>query len=251
MTSHRLNSTTARFIRSLRFKKHRQKEHSFVVEGAKNVQELLFSRYEVRMVVGTSSFLATHKSLEQYTTTVFKTDETTLATLGTFGTNKTALAVAYLPQYTISAPTKDTWGLVLDNIHDPGNLGTMVRIADWYGIPALICSPNTVDLYNPKVLHASMGSFTRIKVYYTSLATFLENSSWPIIGASVKGDSIYQTPLPLPGVIVIGNETRGISSALFPLIPKKISIPRYGLAESLNAAMAAAIVCDNWKRQNL
>ncbi|MCU0317890.1 MAG: RNA methyltransferase [Amoebophilaceae bacterium] len=245
----RLPSKQAKFIKSLHLKKYRQQEKVFIVEGAKNVLLLLASHYTVRMIVGTPVFLATHDIPRQGDTAIFQAKEDTLASIGTLTTNKAVLAVAQMPAHTLSAPTGDIWGLVLDNIRDPGNLGTMVRIADWYNIPALICSPSTVDLYNPKVLHASMGSFTRVQVYYTPLATFLSNTSWPILGTFTTGDNIHCTSLPFPGLIVVGNESQGISPDVLPYIQQRISIPRYGQAESLNAAVAAAIVCDHWQRQ--
>lgn len=247
----KLSNKQAKFIKSLRLKKFRQQEKVFIVEGAKNVHALLASRYTVQMVVGTPAFLDNHSALGQHDAVVLQTDEVTLASLGTFTTNKAALAVAHMPTNAFLTPPSDIWGLVLDNIRDPGNLGTIVRMADWYNIPALICSPSTVDLYNPKVLHASMGSFTRVQVYYTSLPAFLSGTSWPILGTFTAGDNLHCTPLPYPGLIVIGNESQGISPAVVPHIQQRISIPRYGQAESLNAAMAAAIVCDHWRRQPL
>ena len=245
-----LPHSQAKFIKSLRTKKHRQQENAFVVEGAKNVAQLLASHYAVRLVVGTPTFLAAHGARWQggdYP--VFQTDEATLAAVGTFATNKAALAVAQLPANTAAVPDEAAWGLVLDDLRDPGNLGTIVRLADWYGIPALVCSPTTVDLYNPKVLHASMGSFARVSVHYTPLPEFLQQTPWPVLGTFVEGQNLHHASLPCPGWIVVGNESRGIGSALLPYIQQRISIPRYGQAASLNAAMAAAIVCDHWRRQ--
>jgi RNA methyltransferase, TrmH family len=245
----KLSNKQAKFIKSLRLTKSRRQENVFVVEGAKNIHTLLASQYTVRMIVGTPDFLEHHSTLWPHGTAVLQTDEVTLASLGTFTTNKAALAVAHIPPHTLLPPPSDTWGLVLDNIRDPGNLGAIVRIADWYNIPALICSPSTVDLYNPKVLHASMGSFMHVQVYYTPLPAFFESTSWPILGTFTAGDNIHHTPLPYPSLIIIGNESKGINPAVAPHVQQKISIPRYGQAESLNAAMAAAIVCDNWQRQ--
>lgn len=248
----KLSNKQVKFIKSLRLKKYRQQENAFVVEGLKTVQILLASRYTVQMIVGTPSFLDMHNFLGQHDATIFQANEATLTALGTFTTNQAVLAVASIPPtHTTLTPPSSTWGLVLDNIRDPGNLGTIVRVADWYNIPALICSPSTVDLYNPKVLHASMGSFTRIQVHYTPLPAFLSSTPWPILGTFTTGNNIHRTSLPFPGLVVIGNESRGISPAVLPYIQQQISIPRYGQAESLNAAMATAIVCDNWQRQQL
>lgn len=244
-----LPNKQAKLIKSLRLKKYRQQENAFVVEGAKNVQALLASHYTVHTIVGTPAFLDANRTLGWHNITVFQTNEVILAAIGTFATNKAALAVACMPAHAYLAPPSDTWGLVLDDIRDPGNLGTILRIADWYNIPALICSPSTVDLYNPKVLHASMGSFTHVQVHYTPLPAFLNSASRPILGTSTIGDNIHHTALPFPGLIVIGNESNGISPAVLPYMQQQIRIPRYGQAESLNAAMAATIVCDHWQRQ--
>ena len=246
----KLSNKQSKFVKSLRLKKYRQQENTFVVEGAKNVAQLLASRYTVQMLVGTPAFLAGHKAQwQKQEGAVWQADKATLATLGTFTKNKAALAVARMPAQTSEAPPKEAWGLVLDDIRDPGNLGAIVRIADWYNISTLVCSLTTVDLYNPKVLHASMGSFTRVQVYYTSLPAFLSSTSQPILGTFTTGDSLHHTALPCPGWIVIGNEARGISPTLLPYIQQRMTIPRYGQAESLNAAVATAIVCDNWKQR--
>jgi len=243
----KLSSKQSKFIKRLRSKKYRQQAQAFVVEGAKSVCLLLASHYAVHWVVGTSAFLTAHRALwEGRNVAVFQVDEVTLASLGNFQTNNAALAVVGLPA---ALPlTSDVWGLVLDDIRDPGNLGTMVRIADWYRIPALICSHSTVELYNPKVLQASMGSFIRVPVYYTDLSTYLRQTHWPVWGTFTTGTSVHQASVPLPGLVVMGNEARGISPSILPYIQERISIPRYGHAESLNAAMATAIICDNWQR---
>ena len=244
----KLPHSTSKLIKSLRLKKYRQQENAYVVEGAKSVCQLLASHYTIQLLVGTPAFLETHSTLwAKHRCTAFQADEATLAKLGTFKTNSAAQAIAQIPDQSI-APSADIWGLVLDDIRDPGNLGTIVRLADWYNIPAIVCSPTTVDMYNPKVLQASMGSFTRVPVYYTSLPQYLDSASLPIVGTFTTGQNLHQTSLPLPGLIVIGNESRGITPALLPYIPQDICIPRYGQAESLNAAMAAAIVCDHWRR---
>ncbi|XWN35736.1 MAG: RNA methyltransferase [Roseivirga sp.] len=245
----KLSNKQSKFIKRLRLKKYRQQESAFVVEGDKSVRLLLASDYTVQLVVGTPAFLAAHSALwRERDLAVFQADEDTLASLGTLQTTKTALAVASQPAP--SPMASDAWGLALDDIRDPGNLGTIVRIADWYNIPTLVCSPNTVDLYNPKVLQASMGSFTRVQVHYTPLPTYLSQTAWPVWGTFTTGVNVHHTPMPLPGWIVIGNEANGISADVLPYIQERISIPRYGQAESLNAAMATAIVCDNWQRMS-
>lgn len=246
----KLSNRQTKLIKSLRLKKYRQQENAFVVEGEKNVTELLTASHPLQMLIGTPSFLATNQALWQdQAYPVFQTEASALTVLGNLTTNKAALAVVPIPTQHQEVPPANTWGLVLDSINDPGNLGTIVRIADWYNIPAVVCSPTTVDLYNPKVLQASMGSFLRVKVYYTPLPTFLSNTSQPVMGTFTQGDNLHYTSLLSPGWIVIGNESQGISTEILPYIKKRIAIPRYGQAESLNAAIATAIVCDHWRRQ--
>jgi TrmH family RNA methyltransferase len=243
-----LSKAKIKFIKSLGSKKARMIENKFVLQGEKHIIQLLQSDYEVTMLVGTPTFLSKHATLLQ--NKVIETFEATpalLHSLGTLQENTSGLAVAVIPQPTMPRISDYQYGLVLDGISDPGNLGTIIRIADWYDIAAVICSPRSVDLYNPKVLQASMGSFLNIPVYYTPLADYLAIVSLPVIGTFTVGMSLHDaiTPRPASGLIVIGNETHGISDELLPYIQHRLSIPRYGKAESLNAAVATAVVCDH------
>ena len=145
----------------------------------------------------------------------------------------------------------DNLTLVLDNIRDPGNLGTIIRLCDWFGISQLICSPDTVDFYNPKVVQATMGSLTRVNIIYTDLIDFLTKTNLPIYGTFMDGDSIYKTSLPEKAVVIMGNEANGISSTIEKLIKNRLSIPRFGTiqkTESLNVATATAIVLSEFRR---
>jgi TrmH family RNA methyltransferase len=243
------SKATIKFIKSLRSKKFRIQENAFVVEGEKNIGQLLDSDYVVRMVVGTTDFLSLyHSSISNRSQASFQASPALLADLGSFQSNRTGLAVATRKANVPIKISQYEYGLVLDRIQDPGNLGTIIRIADWYAISYIICSLDTVELYNPKVLHASMGSFTKVQVYYTDLPQYLSQYKFPILGTFTAGENIHQTTLPPGGLVIIGHESHGISQALIPYIQKQISIPRYGQAESLNAAIAAAIVCDKLKR---
>ena len=169
MIHQRLSPAQAKLIRSLRLKKHRQRTGYFVAEGDKSVRSLLKSPREVRLLVGTQAFLQTIEATTlEKVTSIIQTDGATLTSLSTLTQNSTALAMTHLPQYGYEEPPQNAWGLVLDGIRDPGNMGTILRVADWFHLPALICSSDTVDAYNPKVIQASMGSFTRIPVYYTA-----------------------------------------------------------------------------------
>lgn len=247
----KLSQQQSKFIKSLHSKKYRQQARVFLVEGTKSIATLLASDYTVQLVVGTASFMATHSPL-LHKRGIAAIDVTAqkLTSLSALKTNSTALAVVEMPAVSPPPTALPTRALALDNIRDPGNLGTIIRIADWYGISTLICAEHTVDLYNPKVLQASMGSFAHVKVYYTDLSMYLAQLSVPIVGTFTQGASIHQASLPAHGLVVIGNEAQGISQAVLPHIQHAISIPRYGQAESLNAAIATAIVCDHWQRQH-
>jgi RNA methyltransferase, TrmH family len=245
----KLSKTKVKLIKSLGFKKFRLQENAFVVEGAKNIEHLLASDYVIRMVVGTADFLALHHDIiAQRTQEIFQADQKLLATLGNFQSNNTGLAVA-TPKPNIPVTiSQQQYSLVLDGIQDPGNLGTIIRIADWYGISVIVCSLDTVELYNPKVLQASMGSFTNVRLYYTELVHYLSQVKMPIVGTFTTGENLHQAVLPAGGLVVIGHETRGISEELMPYIQQRVSIPKYGKAESLNAAVATAVVCDSLRR---
>jgi TrmH family RNA methyltransferase len=155
-----------------------------------------------------------------------------------------------MPQYEELPQTKNSWVLALDQVRDPGNLGAIVRIADWYGISDIVCSTQSVDFFNPKVIAATMGSFIRVKVYYTDLPQWLSTNKVMVFGAVLNGLNVHQTQFKKyqGGIIVLGSESHGISSEVLPHITQKITIPRFGGAESLNVAMATAIILDNWKQ---
>lgn len=246
-----LSKNTLKFIKSLQQKKFRKQEHSFFVEGSKNVTELLLSDYEVSHVLCTQQFGNDHvKLLKSIKAEVFEVNQATLESVGSFQTNDAALAVSKSkPNIPIDLKS-DEWAIALDEVKDPGNLGTIIRIADWYGIQKLLLSEESAEFYNPKVLHASMGSFTRIRFYYTDLKSELEKSGLPVYGAFLDGDSIYETKFGKGGIILMGNESNGISKELESLVSQKVTIPRFGQAESLNVAVATAVICDNIRRNS-
>ncbi|MFA5619218.1 MAG: RNA methyltransferase [Weeksellaceae bacterium] len=155
----------------------------------------------------------------------------------------TAIALCEIPE---EKPIRsDGFILALDDVRDPGNLGTIIRLADWFGTEQLICSKETVDLYNPKVIQATMGSFLRVSINYVDLKVFFDNYSHPVLGAFMQGENIYHTDFPENSILLMGNEANGISQKLLPYITQKISIPKYGRnqqTESLNVAMATGII---------
>jgi len=243
MTSH----MTSKFIKSLQQKKHRKETNKFLVEGAKTVGELLSSDYTISNLYVTRDFKTAHADiLAKHKITPQVVDAAELAAFGTLEHNDGALAIAVQ-----KSPKKPACvsgiTLVLDDIRDPGNLGTLIRIADWYGITDVVCSLNTVDWYNPKVIAASMGSFTRVNGYYTDIASFLKGVKIPKLGAYLKGASVHTFKFPQSGILVIGSEAHGISKELEKYINEPVTIPSFGKAESLNAGVAGAIILDRWK----
>ncbi|MGC3946650.1 MAG: RNA methyltransferase [Chryseolinea sp.] len=223
-------------------KKHRQQEQLFVVEGAKSVTELLNSDFHIELIAGTSDYLQTITAPSALLAEVKSED---LESIGMFQSNESALAVARMKPNEPIKPSTGEFILALDDVRDPGNLGTIIRTADWFGIKRIVASNETADLYNSKVISSTMGSFTRVKMFYTDLAEYLPTVPLKLYGAFLAGEDVHRTDFTGGGVIVIGNEARGISPAVSKLITNKITIPRYGEAESLNAAIATAVICDN------
>jgi RNA methyltransferase, TrmH family len=235
-----------KYINSLQQKKFRLEHQSFVVEGAKSVLELLKSDFEIELLFVTNDFFVENEVLLQnLSVQAIIVNSVELEKAGTFSSNNAALAIVKTKKNLELLVEENEFTLILDNIRDPGNLGTIIRIADWYGIKKIICSESTVDFYNPKVINATMGSFSRINLYYTDLEAFIKKQSVNIYGTLLNGDNIHKTKFAKSGYIVIGNEANGISEPIEKLITHKITIPRFGGAESLNAGIATAVVLDN------
>lgn len=247
----RLSKKKATAIRQLALKKHRVAQGAFVLEGKKGMQALLSAHYAIKYIIGTPSFLLKNQALFSAIPPqieVFQAEKELLTGLGSFVHNHEVLSVAAIPKPTRPCVWATGITLALDGIQDPGNLGTIIRIADWYGIKHILCSETTVELYNPKVLQASMGSFVKVNLHYVDLPDYLQNVKLPIIGAMLEGKPVHDFLFPAHGVLVIGNESHGIEPRLKATLTERITIPRYGEANSLNAGMATAILCDNWRR---
>ena len=241
-----------KYVQSLQIKKNRQEHQQFLVEGAKSVQELLQSDFKITQLLCTPKFyLENEKILKNIS--VEQIVQTELEKLGTLQSNDAAIAVVNIRKNEAIFAQESEFVLILDDIRDPGNLGTILRIADWYGITKVICSESTVDFYNPKVILASMGSFTRIKTYYSEISEYIENIdkkiNIEIIGTFLNSENVHHFDFPTSGYIVLGNESNGISAEVEKFITKKITIPRFGHAESLNVGIATAVVLDNLKRR--
>ena len=237
-----------KFIKSLQLKKNRIEHQCFLVEGTKSVQELMTSDFIVDMVAGDSSFLEAHAVLLDRTTN-YEIKASDISAISSFKNNNSVIAVAKIPAQSAIDILPNEFVLALDDVRDPGNLGTIIRIADWYGIDKIMASPTTADFYNPKVISASMGSFTRVKMYRSDLESELKLYGGEIYGAMMNGQSLHETSFNSGGVLVMGNESIGISREIENLITNKITIPRFGQAESLNVGIATAVICDRIRNQ--
>ena len=237
-----LSKNHIKLITSLSQKKYRQKHKLFVVEGVKVVQEFLNSSYELDIVFSSdTNFSSTNKFIEV-------TDQE-LKKISSLKNPNKVLAIFKIPNQI--NPIMGGLILALDSINDPGNLGTIIRLCDWFGIEQLVCSNETVDCFNSKVVQASMGSLTRVAVSYLDLKKYLQNASVPIFVADMDGLNVYKTKLPDSALLVLGNEANGISDEIKQLVTTKITIPRYGAfqqTESLNVATASAILLSEFRR---
>lgn len=244
-----LTKATAKLVKELHDKKGRNEHDLFLVEGEKNVVELLHSDYKIQALFVTKDFLTSNKAVLETSKVLYDiVEQPELEKIGTLESNNAALAVVHQKENKPLSVEKGEIVLALDDVRDPGNFGTIIRIADWYGIKKIICSETTTDFYNSKTISATRGSFTRVEVFYTELETFLENNAFPILGAFLEGENVHTMKFPAEGILVMGSESHGINENLSSLITQKITIPRFGNAESLNVSIATAIILDNWKR---
>jgi TrmH family RNA methyltransferase len=233
-----------KLISSLQQKKYRIANQLFIAEGIKVIQELLQSNFELEHLYTTQNDFDEIASAKK--TLLYEDD---LKKISALATPNTCLAVFKIP---VDRGIVDK-GLIiaLDSIRDPGNMGTILRLCDWFGVKQVLCSKETVDIYNPKVVQATMGSISRVNVSYIDLKAFISNTQLPVFGTFMDGVNIYKSTLPQEGVIVMGNEANGISKELENLINNRLSIPRFGdlqKTESLNVATATAIILSEFKR---
>lgn len=239
-----LSKSQISFIKSLHQKKYRKESGIFIIEGIKSITEFINSNYQLHSIYYTKPY---HPQLLEQNTNIklFEVNATELSKISTLQTPQGVLALVYIPkaeQITLKN-LENKFSLVLDNLQDPGNFGTIIRTADWFGIKNIICSENTVDAYNPKTVQSTMGSLCRTTIFYTNLEAFLSECKLPIFGAMLNGENIYTTKWGKQGLILLGNEGHGISEELIKKINHAVTIPRTGEAESLNVSIAAAIFC--------
>jgi len=235
-----------KLITSLQQKKYRKQHQLFIAEGAKVIEELLQSNFELQDLYITEPIRFPLDENKIHTISV-----AALQKISALTTSNNCLAVFKIPEEKQVVPS----GLILalDTIRDPGNLGTIIRLCDWFGITQILCSLDTVDNYNPKVVQATMGSLGRVAVQYVDLTTYLAQTKLPIFGTFMDGANIYEQNLPKEGIIIMGNEANGISSSIEKQIESRLTIPRFGAiqkTESLNVATATAIILSEFKRRN-
>jgi RNA methyltransferase, TrmH family len=254
-----ISKNKIKLIKSLEYKKYRELHQLFPAEGNKIVKEILQSDIEIKMLIGTSDYLREIKTLIKSEVEIVEATQHEIKNVSFLINPQDVIALCQIPINKIEeADPSDKLLICLDNIQDPGNLGTIIRIADWFGIENVVCSLSTADIFNPKSVQASMGSFCRVKVNYTDLPAFLKSSSAKtqfVAGAFIEGNNIYTTNMPKSGILVMGNEGRGISDEVIPFINQKISIPAFSTssdhAESLNVAIATAIFCSEFRRRGI
>jgi TrmH family RNA methyltransferase len=239
-----LSKNQIKTLTGLQQKKYRKQHKLFFAEGIKVVQELLNSNFELHQIYTTQDIFIT---IPKDKVTIITSDE--LKKISVLTTPQACLALFTMPD---EKPVGDD-GLVvaLDDVRDPGNLGTIIRLCDWFGIKHLVCSAECVDVYNPKVVQATMGSLARVNVVYADLYDYINNSPLPAFGTFMDGHNIYNEALPQKGIIIMGNEANGISTEIESLAKHRIAIPRFGdlqQTESLNVATAAAIILSEFRR---
>lgn len=237
-------------IKSLQQKKFRNLHQQFVVEGEKMVEELILSNFEVVDIFYTDEFSYPLSGKISSSLISFKD----LKKVSTLKTPNKAIAIAKIPSAKPIDLASNNYSLVLDQIQDPGNLGTIIRTADWFGIPTIYCSSETVDCYNPKVIQSTMGSIFRVSIHYVELSelyAIARQSETPIIGTSLKGQNLYADSMPKHGLVVMGNESKGISDLTQTNLSYAVKIPSYpenSKVESLNVSIATALICGELRR---
>lgn len=254
-----ISKAKIKFIKSLQNKKIRDTEKLFVIEGDKLVKEFLIAKVTVKILLAKPEFLSSlPPDLTGDVHEIGDVSYTELKQISSLKTPNNALAVVSIPESEFDISNMvNHYCVALDCIQDPGNLGTIIRSAGWFGIRNIVCSPDCADQYNPKVIQASMGALLHVHVFYTDLRSFLTSVSTlavPVYGTMLDGNSIYDLKPDKRGIILLGNESKGISPGLLPFITEKISIPKFSNAtegiDSLNVSMSASIVFSEFRRRN-
>lgn len=233
-----LSRSESKYIQTLSHKKQRDIERLFIAEGPKLAEELLTANAAIKKIYATEAWA--NNNATTINTTIVSDEE--LQKISNLQTANEVLLLVEMPEPNSLLKFENTITIALDGIQDPGNFGTIIRIADWFGVEQIICSHDCVELYNSKVIQSTMGSFLRVNIVYCDLEQSLTNAKVPVLGALLSGSDIAKMDKLKEGIIVIGNESKGIRKNILPLINNKISIHKKGGAESLNAAVAAGII---------
>ena len=248
-----LSKNKIKFFNSLKLRKFRIKHNLFLAEGEKLVSELLQSEIKPKFILTKSKKLIPQNNYRNYE--VYEVENAEIKKISQLKTPPEIIGIFEIPKYVYDAnKINKALNLFCDDIQNPGNLGTIIRTADWFGIENIFCSLNTVDVYNPKTIQATMGAIAGVKIYYVDRSTFFSslNKSTPVYGTFLEGENIYDTELSKNGIIIIGNEGKGISKEISPFVTDKLCIPDFNIeksSESLNASVAAAIICSEFKRR--
>ncbi|WP_299271024.1 RNA methyltransferase [uncultured Psychrosphaera sp.] len=240
-----ISKNQLKHIRALGQKKQRKALGEFLVQGEKNVLELLKSNLIVKQLFATPEFINIHKGVLSGIY-VIEADIDSLTKVSTLVSNNSVIAVVQIP--TVNTPPNTGITLALDGVSDPGNLGTIIRVADWYGINHIVCSHDCSDPFNPKTISATMGSFARVNVFLTDLPEYLHQDSRAVYGAYLGGENVHKVTFDKDAILMMGSESHGIREAAGQFVTSPITIPNFGEAESLNVAMATGIILDNMKR---
>lgn len=248
-----LSKSKVKYIHSLELKKFRNEYNSFVAEGNKLVADII-SHFECELLIAKPSWMATQGDISAHELIVADHDDISKASF--LKTPQDVLAVFKRPvRFIEEADATKQLILALDGVQDPGNLGTIIRLADWFGIEHVVCSQDTVDVYSPKAMQATMGAISRVKVHYTDLSSYLATQKAPLYGTFLDGENIYTKTLSSVGVVIMGNEGKGVRKETEALIGEKLYIPSFPTeretSESLNVAIATAIICAEFRRNQM
>jgi len=246
-----LSKSQISLLKSLHHKKFRSEHGLFLAEGYKSVKEFIDSAYQIEAIYHTPTIDPNLLKLSRK----MNFNQISLSDVEKISTLKTPqdiIALVKIPEWPVLSANmlQNKFSIVLDGIQDPGNMGTIIRTADWFGIKHIICSDDTVDVYNPKVVQATMGSIAHVNVYYTGLEAFLSKIKLPLFGALLEGENIYKTNFGSEGLVLMGNEGNGLRPEIIKIVQHAVTIPRMGNAESLNVGIATAIFCSEINRKS-
>lgn len=246
-----LSKAQIKHLQGLKLKKYRQNYGDFLIEGDKLITEALLEKVYPELIIATSDWIQQHSGNIPEGIPIAETEQSVIEKISSLSTPPPVMALMQQPkQPTNPGICKGQWWLALDGINDPGNMGTLLRTADWFGIRTILCSENCVDLYNPKVIQSTMGALFRVQVYYGDLSSWLAEQKVNSYAAVLGGEPLTETHFHNEGILVIGSESHGISEPVLEVCNQTVTIPHIGKTESLNAAIAGSILLYEIRRQH-